>query len=260
MIEIADLSIRCISHPSFEQDVFMGFLSENGLTWVQRGVATDAEHLVEASGRLCYMSFGELNQSPKNSSEYIMNLIDQGHESVLEHLNWTFLITGVSRAFTHQLVRHRAGFSYSQLSQQYHDESDAKFVVPIEVKKKPELFEAWEKHIEASLEFYRTSLLDIKSNQTMDNCSKKESMRALRSASRSILPNATETKIIVTANARAIRHFLKMRGSLDGDYEMRMVSEKIYEIVSNDAPALFQDFKVLNKNTDNAKVVKLSTI
>jgi len=259
MIKIAELSIKCISHPSFEQDVFTEFLTENGLTWVQRGVATDAEHLVEASGRLCYMSFGELNQSPKNSVEYIMNLIDQGHESVLEHLNWTFLITGVSRAFTHQLVRHRVGFSYSQLSQQYHDESDAKFVVPIEVKNNPALFDAWEKHIETCLEFYRSSLLDIKSNQKMDNYSKKESMRALRSASRSILPNATETKIIVTANARAIRHFLKMRGSLDGDYEMRMVSEKIYGIVSNDAPALFQDFKVLNEKTGNAKVVKLFT-
>ncbi|KHS82282.1 FAD-dependent thymidylate synthase [Pectobacterium carotovorum] len=256
MIKIAELSIRCISHPNFKQDVFTDFLNENGLTWIQKGVATGAEHLVEASGRLCYMSFGELNQSPKNSAQYIMNLIEKGHESVLEHLNWTFLITGVSRAFTHQLVRHRAGFSYSQLSQQYHDESDAEFVVPVEVKNNPELFDAWKKHIEACLEFYKTSLLDINSNQKMDNFSKKENMRALRSASRSILPNATETKIIVTANARAIRHFLKMRGSLDGDYEMRMVSEKIYNIVRCDAPALFQDFKVLNENTCNAKVVK----
>ncbi|MCA6926188.1 FAD-dependent thymidylate synthase [Pectobacterium versatile] len=256
MIKIAELSIRCISHPNFKQDVFTDFLNENGLTWIQKGVATGAEHLVEASGRLCYMSFGELNQSPKNSAQYIMNLIEQGHESVLEHLNWTFLITGVSRAFTHQLVRHRAGFSYSQLSQQYHDESDAEFVVPVEVKNNPELFDAWKKHIEACLEFYKTSLLDINSNQKMDNFSKKENMRALRSASRSILPNATETKIIVTANARAIRHFLKMRGSLDGDYEMRMVSEKIYNIVRCDAPALFQDFEVLNENTCNAKVVK----
>ena len=133
MIKISNLSIRCISHPSFDQGVFLDFLNENGLTWIQKGNATEAEHLVEASGRLCYMSFGEQNQSPRNTNEYIMNLIVQGHESVLEHLNWTFLITGVSRAFTHQLVRHRAGFSYSQLSQQYHDESEAEFVVPIEV-------------------------------------------------------------------------------------------------------------------------------
>ncbi|EHD19593.1 MULTISPECIES: FAD-dependent thymidylate synthase [Brenneria] len=256
MIKIAELSLRCISHPGFEHEVFKDFLNEKGLTWIQKGVATDAEHLVEASGRLCYMSFGELNQSPRNSTEYIMNLIDQGHESVLEHLNWTFLITGVSRAFTHQLVRHRAGFSYSQLSQQYHDESDAEFVVPIEVKNNPGLFDSWKKHIKTCLDLYKTSLLDIQQNQNMDSHSKKEKMRALRSASRSILPNATETKIIVTANARAIRHFLQMRGSLDGDHEMRMVSERIFDIVIKDAPALFQDFKVLNEKTDNAKVVK----
>ncbi|EMY0615771.1 MULTISPECIES: FAD-dependent thymidylate synthase [Serratia] len=256
MIKIAELSLRCISRPSFEHEVFKDFLNENGLTWVQKGDATDAEHLVEASGRLCYMSFGEFKQSPRNNAEYIMNLIDQGHESVLEHLNWTFLITGVSRAFTHQLVRHRAGFSYSQLSQQYHDESDAEFVVPIEVKNNPRLFDSWQEHVKSCLDLYKSSLLDIKSNQDMDGKSKKENMRALRSASRSILPNATETKIIVTANARAIRHFLNMRGSLDGDHEMRMVSEKIYCVVSEDAPALFQDFRVLNEKTDDVKVVK----
>jgi len=257
MIKIANLSVRCISRPSFDEDVFMNFLQENGLTWVQKGFATKAEHLVEAAGRLCYMSFGHLNQSPRSTSQYIMNLIDQGHESVLEHLNWTFLITGVSRAFTHQLVRHRAGFAYSQLSQQYHDESEAEFVVPIEVKNDPGLFHAWKKHIQSSLDFYKASLSNIGKNKNADSLSKKENMRALRSASRSILPNATETKIVVTANARAIRHFLNMRGSIDGDYEMRMVSEALYKIVSNDAPALFQDFQVVNGETNAAKVIKL---
>lgn len=258
MIKISNLSIRCISHPSFDQGVFLDFLNENGLTWIKKGNATEAEHLVEASGRLCYMSFGEQNQSPRNTNEYIMNLIVQGHESVLEHLNWTFLITGVSRAFTHQLVRHRAGFSYSQLSQQYHDESEAEFVVPIEVRNNPVLFDAWKKQIESSLEFYKASLTNIGAYQQQDNYSKKENMRALRSASRSILPNATETKIIVTANARAIRHFFDMRGSIEGDYEMRMVSEKIYQIVNKDAPAIFQDFKIENENTYDAKIIKTS--
>lgn len=256
MIKIANLSIRCVSRPNFDENVFMSFLQENGLQWIQKGFATDAEHLVEAAGRLCYMSFGLSNQSPRSTSQYIMNLIDQGHESVLEHLNWTFLITGVSRAFTHQLVRHRAGFAYSQLSQQYHDESEAEFVVPIEVKNDPELFSAWQKHIESCLDFYKSSVIDIGKSKSSDSLSKKENMRALRSASRSILPNATETKIVVTANARAIRHFLNMRGSIDGDYEMRMVSEGLYKVVSEDAPALFQDFKIVNENTNNVKVIK----
>ncbi|WP_167850752.1 FAD-dependent thymidylate synthase [Escherichia sp. E4208] len=81
-------------------------------------------------------------------------------------------------------------------------------------------------------------------------------MRALRSASRSILPNATETKIIVTANARAIRHFFEMRGAIQGDYEMRTVSEKLYDIVTQDAPALFQDFEKVNGGTAHVKIIK----
>ncbi|MEL5203165.1 FAD-dependent thymidylate synthase [Serratia ureilytica] len=254
MIKISDLSVKCISHPSFESDVFDCFLNASSLQWVRKGQATEAELLVEAAGRLCYMSFGEDKQSPRTTSQYINNLIIQGHESVLEHLNWTFLMTGVSRAFTHQLVRHRVGFSYSQLSQQYHDESDAEFVAPIEVKNDPELFQSWCQHIESSLVFYKQSLKKIHENQSYEN--KKEKMRALRSSSRSILPNATETKIIVTANARAIRHFFEMRGAIQGDYEMRTVSEQLYDIVTQDAPALFQDFEKVNGGTAHVKIIK----
>ncbi|HCQ8407878.1 TPA: FAD-dependent thymidylate synthase [Klebsiella variicola subsp. variicola] len=254
MIKISELSINCLSHPSFENGVFDDFLAKQGMQWIRRGQGSNSEHLVEAAGRLCYMSFGESKQSPRDTNQYIFNLISQGHESVLEHLNWTFLISGVSRAFTHQLVRHRVGFSYSQLSQQYHDESEAEFVVPIEVKNDAALFKSWCEHIESSLEFYKKSLKAIEESELYD--SRKEKMRALRSASRSILPNATETKIIVTANARALRHFFEMRGAIEGDYEMRTVSEKLYNIVNNDAPALFQDFEKIAADTDQVKIMK----
>ena len=255
MIKIANLSIKCLSHPYFNEDIFHDFLNENSLSWVKKGVGTNAEYLAEAAGRLCYMSFGEDRQSPRDTGQYISNIINQGHESVLEHLNWTFLVTGVSRAFTHQLVRHRVGFAYSQLSQQYHDESEAEFVVPIEVKNDPILYKAWCKHIGESLSFYKESLITIENSAQYKN--KKEKMRALRTASRSILPNATETKIIVTANARAIRHFLNMRGSIEGDYEMRKVSEKIYDIVTSDAPSIFQDFKKSGGGTESVKIFKI---
>ncbi|AMG59513.1 FAD-dependent thymidylate synthase [Pantoea vagans] len=257
MIKISTLSVSCLSHPTFDVDTFIDFLESQGLTWVRSKSSTSAEELVEASGRLCYMSFGRMIQSPRDNSQYILNLINQGHESVLEHINWTFLLTGVSRAFTHQLVRHRVGFAYSQLSQQYHDESDAEFVVPPEVAGDEELFLAWKTHVESCVSFYKKSINNIFEKDKNFNLSKKEKLRALRTASRSILPNSTETKIIVTANARAIRHFLKMRGSIEGDHEMRMVSEKIYNIVSLDAPAVFQDFILNDAGTNSARVVKL---
>jgi flavin-dependent thymidylate synthase len=78
-----------------------------------------AEKIVENAGRVCYLSFENL--SGRSTELYIQNLIRQGHESVLEHASWTFVLTGVSRSFSHQMVRHRAGFAYSQLSQQYVD-------------------------------------------------------------------------------------------------------------------------------------------
>lgn len=244
MIKIDKLKIRCLSHPSFESDVFDDFLNEEKIKWDKKSTSTESEALIEASGRICYMAFGEGKQSDKNNSEYIWNLIEQGHESVLEHINWSFLVTGVSRAFTHQLVRHRVGFAYSQLSQQYHDESEASFVVPPSVEKCSKSFAKWKDSISSSISIYKELIKEIEDDDSLDSMVKKERLREIRSASRSILPNATETKIVVTANARALRHFFKMRGALDGDWEMRAVSCELYKQVIKDAPAVFQDFKL----------------
>src|SRR5689334_13364185 len=114
--------VYLISSPRFKIAEFNRFLAAERLQWKRTPHSAPAEELVEVSGRICYLSFGAL-QSPRSNREYIQNLIDREHESVLEHASWTFLLTGVSRAFTHQLVRHRVGFSFSQLSQQYHDET-----------------------------------------------------------------------------------------------------------------------------------------
>src|SRR2546429_580260 len=129
--------IHLIGRPQFDVEVFLAFLQGGDLSWKRTPGTTDAEELVEVAGRICYLSFGN-RQSPRNNAEYIENLIQMGHESVLEHVTWTFLIDGVSRAFTHQLVRHRVGLAFSQLSQQYHDESDASFVMPGNLSTSPE--------------------------------------------------------------------------------------------------------------------------
>jgi thymidylate synthase (FAD) len=191
------------------------------------------------------MSFGP-NQSPRSNAEYIQNLIALGHESVLEHVSWTFLLTGVSRAFTHQLVRHRVGFAFSQLSQQYHDEQDAEFVEPAELRDFPEAHAAWQSAMTAARQAYRTisETLRRMERDPQWQGSKKEARRAIRSAARSVLPNATETKIMVTANARALRHFLHVRGSIPGDQEMRQVAAGLLAYLSIEAPALFADFSV----------------
>jgi thymidylate synthase (FAD) len=238
-----NLQIYKISSPRFQVREFLDFLRGAGQDWNRTAGASEAEELVEAAGRICYMSFGA-KQSPRSTADYIRNLIEQGHESVLEHATWTFLLTGVSRAFTHQLVRHRIGFSFSQLSQQYHEETAATFVEPAHLRKSPRALHAWQNAMAVSKESYKIildSLNELNGSPGLD-LREKEFKRAIRSAARSVLPNATETKIVVTANARALRHFFAVRGSIPGDVEMREVASELFRLVQSEAPSLFADF------------------
>lgn len=234
-----------ISRPYFNIHAFNSFLQMQKMTWNRSPEATHSDEVVEVAGRICYMSFGK-NQSPRNNREYIKRLVQMGHESVLEHVNWTFLITGVSRAFTHQLVRHRAGFSFSQLSQQYHDETEAEFIVPSLLEKSTKSYDAWRRAMRLAQKSYREILNTL--NKVQPSCTgelvAKEIRRAIHSAARSVLPSATESKIVVTANARAFRHFLSIRGSIPGDEEMRSVGSALLRHLQDDAPSLFFDFSI----------------
>lgn len=248
--------IFIVGRSTFDYDAFVRFLEDEHVTWLQDEGASDPEKLVEAAGRVCYMSFGT-RQYRKSNCEYIHNLIRQGHESVLEHVSWSFILTGVSRGFSHQLVRHRVGFAFSQLSQQYHDEKDAQFVEPSLVARFPHLSELWSRSVEDAKRIYRELLtyLDTDEFRNLSRIEKREFKRAIHTAARSVLPNATETKIVITANARAVRHFLTVRGNIPGDAEMRVVSALIYNALSREAPALFADFAV-ETAADDLPIVK----
>jgi len=245
-----------VGRPALDYDSFSKFLQTEKESWVKTEEASSSENIVEAAGRLCYMSFGS-KQFRKCNKDYIQNLIAQGHESVLEHVNWSFVLTGVSRAFTHQLVRHRVGFSFSQLSQQYHDENDASFVMPNIIARFPHLIEHWSRSVDESKHAYQQllALLESEIFLKLSPLEKKEFRRAVRTAARSVLPNATETKIFITANARAIRHFLAIRGGIPGDEEMRVVSTLILGALNQEAPALFSDF-IIENMSDGTPIVR----
>ena len=118
-----------------------------GVAWL--GESTDGEKLAEFAGRLCYMS--QRNPAGRATREYLENIKKQGHGSVLEHANYSLLFEGVSRSLTHELVRHRAGFAYSQLSQRYVDEKDANFVVPPAVAGYEAIVGAWRRQVDGAL-------------------------------------------------------------------------------------------------------------
>lgn len=247
--------VYLIGRTHFDVEPFLSFLRRQSVAWERSTTAAQPEELVEAAGRICYMSFGA-NQSPKSNAEYLRHLIRMGHESVLEHVSWTVLLEGVSRAFTHQLVRHRAGFAFSQLSQQYHDEGDAQFVEPAHLRDFPAAQAAWQQSVQASGHAYREIQKALRgADQVLGLAGqRRETQRAIRSIARSVLPNATETKIVVTANARAWRHFFRVRGAIAGDAEMREAAAAIFQLLEREAPALFYDFR-LGKLADGSPSV-----
>jgi thymidylate synthase (FAD) len=226
------------------------FLQDHEASW-QTDTEVGAEQLVEAAGRVCYMSFG---MGRKTNAEYIGHLVSVGHGSVLEHAVWNFVITGISRAFTHELIRHRAGFGYSQLSQRYVDESKADFVEPDVIADDPELHAIWMDAVQKAQDAYR-KLVDGLAHKYADMTDRTLRRKLARQAARSVLPNATETKIFVTANARALRHFIEMRASEHAEVEIRKVAAQILRIMQIEAPNIFADYKLapLDDGTEAAE-------
>jgi len=211
------------------------FLEDHSMTWETDSIVA-GEQLAEAAGRLCYLSFGK---GRKTNAEYLSNILDQKHGSVLEHAVWNFIIAGVSRSFTHELVRHRAGFAYSQLSQRYVDESETAFVMPPAIQASSEHTQkAWTAAMKGHLADYSSAITALMRDNP--NLVRKQA----REAARSVLPNATETMIFVTANARSLRHFIELRGSAGADAEMQRVALKILYIMHQEAPNLFGDYTI----------------
>ena len=116
------------------------------------GESTDGERLAEFAGRLCYMS--QKNPAQRTTRDYLENIKKQGHGSVFEHANYSLLLEGISRSLTHELVRHRAGFAYSQLSQRYVDESQAAFVIPPAIIGDDALVAQWTAQVESAQATY----------------------------------------------------------------------------------------------------------
>jgi len=192
------------------------------------------------------MSFAK--PRPGGNAGYIGHILEVGHGSVLEHAVWNFVVTGVSRSFTHELVRHRAGFSFSQLSQRYVDESAAEFVEPRIIAEDPELHAIWCEAVEDAHKAYRVLVEKLmtrvgSASLKIGEADATAKRKIVRQAARSVLPNATETKIFVTANARALRHFFELRGSEHADPEIRDVAVMVWRTLVNVAPNLFGDYE-----------------
>lgn len=255
---IHEPSVYLIGRQATNEAEIDRFLADHDIHHWSTDTEVAGEKLCEIAGRVCYMSFAK--PRPGGNATYLNRILDVAHGSVLEHCVWNFIITGVSRSFTHELVRHRAGFGYSQLSQRYVDESVADFVEPKCIAADGELHEVWESAVEHAQQAY-VKLVEGLQRRFQSVEDKTLRRKLARQAARSVLPNATETKIFVTANARALRHFIELRANEHAETEIRMVASRILEILQKEAPNIYGDYTFVDlpdgtraARTDHRKV------
>lgn len=246
---IAEPAVYLIGQQTVNDTELDRFLADHGVSW-ESDSEVAAEVVTETAGRLCYMSFAR--PRPGGNATYLHHIKEVGHGSVLEHGVWNLLFTGISRSLTHELVRHRAGMGYSQLSQRYVDESVAEYVEPDIIAADPELHAIWLDAVQRVHSAY-VKLAEALNAKLADPRAAAAAMlppdadrttrrKAARQAARSVLPNATETKIFVTANARALRHFLEQRGSAFAEPEIRKLACKVLDLLQKESPNLFGDY------------------
>jgi thymidylate synthase (FAD) len=241
MTILREPQIYLVGRQAVDDEALERFLADHDVARWATDTEEAGEKLVEVAGRLCYMSFAR--PRPGGNKTYIGHLLEVGHGSVLEHSVFNLILCGVSRSFTHELVRHRAGFSYSQLSQRFVDESECAFVEPDPIADDPELHQVWLEAITACQRAYQT-LADGLTAKFAHLEDKTLRRKQAREAARSVLPNATETRIFVTANARALRHFIEMRADPHADAEIRKVALAVLRLLQADSPNLFGDYTI----------------
>jgi thymidylate synthase (FAD) len=230
-----------LRHPRVTHLARPEFLEPAHLPVQWRGESTDGERIAEFAGRLCYMS--QHNPAGRTTAEYLQNILKQGHGSVFEHSSYVMLIEGISRSCSHELVRHRAGWGFSQLSQRYVDESHAAFVMPPAVAGDAALEEAWTRQVEAAQAAYVAAVEQLMTRYAWVS-DKIHRRKMAREAARSVLPNATEVKIVVSANVRAWRTMLELRLGEGAELEIRRMAVACLRVLQQEAPALFADFEI----------------
>ena len=233
--------MNILRHPSVTLVARPQFLEPEHLPVQWKGESTDGEKLAEFAGRLCYMS--QANPAGRTTAEYLANILRQGHGSVFEHAVYVLLIEGISRSCSHELVRHRAGFGYSQLSQRYVDESNASFVMPPAIQGDGTMEAEWQAQVESAQAAYVQAVerLMVKYDWVSDKVHRR---KLAREAARSVLPNATEVKIVVSANVRAWRTMLELRLGEGAELEIRRMALACLRVLQQEAPALFADFEI----------------
>lgn len=231
-------------HHLLHNDTPLGVLHDD----VVHDPARSIDALPEFGGRFCYRSW----EKGRGRPEYLENIVESAHGSVLHHSTVSFAISGVSRSLSLELLRHHAGADPSQESQRYVDAKDVRFVVPPLMlalyEQWPELRNDFERECHSALDAYRSAQrvlervlgTDAGKNIKLGTMLKKRCLEAARAH----LPNCAETRLLWTMNMRAARHVCALRGGEGADLEIRRLAVVFSRILQQLAPHTFYDFEV----------------
>lgn len=211
----------------------------------------DPEKVVATAAKLCYSDsdIGSLYDglTEENTAKFIDMLNELGHESPVEHVSFTFGIEGISRACSHQLVRHRIA-SYSQKSQRYVNEKQFDFITPPAIESDVDINSMYFEYMVMTQQFYdtlRDRLIARHTERIMlesdvsESVAKKKAEKLANEDARFILPNACETKIVVTMNVRSLFNFFRHRCCSRSQWEIRAVADEMLRLCKEVAPHLF---------------------
>lgn len=202
------------------------------------------EETIKVAGQACYQSFGANRSLNINARYYFENILQQKHGSVLEHAHLALWIFGISRACSHEMVRHRH-LSPSQLSQRYVGAGKLRFIMHPGIQAVPTLHRDFERWIDLCATHYYSrsqALHDASTRGELDLPSGKRDQRKwITQAARMGLPNETETMMMLSGNLRAWRYFVVKRGAMSADTEIRRVAIKVCALLQAHAPNVAQD-------------------
>ena len=228
-----------------------GFDSSSGFpAYIEDPTALpDSSQLCKTAGQLCYMSFGPKRTTNENAAAYFERLTSAGHGSVLEHASFSFLLYGISRSVTHELVRHRAGVGVSQVSQRYVSGAVLRFVERPEYQVDPELHALFEERADRAAAEYEAMADRLLERQErgvalLDAEYKTDARKKVQQTARSLLPNETEAPMVFTGNVRALRHIIEMRADEHAESEIRNLALRTFLCLATADPILFGDYQL----------------
>ncbi|MFV0129851.1 FAD-dependent thymidylate synthase [Streptomyces sp. HMX112] len=242
--------VRLIARPQLDYDEVAAYLADvGGESWlerVDRGELDDAQNLAEFAGRICYRSW-EPGLNPNvtrirtEQDAYLRNILASAHGSVLEHLNFSFVLHDVSRVATHELVRHRAGAAVSQESLRFVRLDDLPFWFPDWARRDTELMERATALLEQMEQFQHWMAGHFGLDEQGVPFAEK---KAKTSFMRRFAPEGVATGLVWTANVRTLRHVIENRTAPGAEEEIRLLFGRVAEVMTKEAPALFGDYTV----------------